>query len=178
MSRQSTTVIKMSNEATYRLLVDIRGDSPNEAWNHLLDLFTKACEFKRDNGGNVDWPYFITSTESGNGEIRVIEDKPIDKSKSNMMTYDEIITVVNALKEGKQVQIEGEKGKWDDITNPALNFGMNNYRVKPVPREFWINYYHKDGREIYSTVHQSRFEADRAANMCHHKVIHVREVLE
>ena len=54
------------------------------------------------------------------------------------MTHDEIITVVQAHKEGKQIQCNHRRrDSWDDTDPPLWNFGFNDYRVKPEQKEFW-----------------------------------------
>ena len=59
------------------------------------------------------------------------------------MTHDEMIEFVNAIRDGKTVQyrLKGcvDHG-WTDSVHGALpNFGTFDYRVKPMPRELWIN---------------------------------------
>lgn len=66
-----------------------------------------------------------------------------------MMTDDEIIAVVKAHKEGKQIQaaifgFEHEEASWHDTPNPCWDFRNLYYRVKPEsrkPREWvvWVN---------------------------------------
>lgn len=58
-------------------------------------------------------------------------------------TIDEILAVVQAVKDGKQVQYWytqygnfAESGSWQDCVNPpVLNFESTIYRVKPVPKK-------------------------------------------
>lgn len=48
------------------------------------------------------------------------------------MTYDEKIAVIQAAKEGKQIQVRNNAGtEWKDIICPAFNFECNYYRIKP-----------------------------------------------
>lgn len=59
------------------------------------------------------------------------------------MTDDEIIAVVQAHKEGKQIQTKCiyHDSEWQDINTPEWQFGQNLYRVKPEPRklrEWWV----------------------------------------
>lgn len=57
------------------------------------------------------------------------------------MTYDEMITIIQAVKEGKAVQIKFNEG-WHDCSGKIdFNFISAEYRVKPELREFWINEY-------------------------------------
>lgn len=48
------------------------------------------------------------------------------------MTDEEIIAVVTAHKEGKQIQQRSKGAKtWNDTDNPNWNFYVLDYRVKP-----------------------------------------------
>ena len=46
------------------------------------------------------------------------------------MTYDEMIAVLRAHKEGKTIQSKLGK-EWADVADPTWNFGTVEYRVKP-----------------------------------------------
>jgi hypothetical protein len=88
------------------------------------------------------------------------------------MTDQQILDVVRAHQEGKQIQqsrLEYNNGEWIDCHyGPGWNFANFSYRVKPepkIPREFWIHDY-SDGT----------LEVSRSAGCS--KCIHVREVLE
>jgi len=60
------------------------------------------------------------------------------------MTDDEIITIVTAHKEGKQIQLRCSNiPEWTDVVRnePSWNFEMIEYRVAPEPRkprEWWV----------------------------------------
>lgn len=51
------------------------------------------------------------------------------------MTHDEMIAVIQAHKEGKEIQFKGESDSWLDVTvaTPNWNFYDRVYRVKPTP---------------------------------------------
>lgn len=51
------------------------------------------------------------------------------------MTDEEILTVVQAHKDGKQIQCRsiGCDGEWEDTYSPKWNFWANEYRIKPEP---------------------------------------------
>lgn len=61
-----------------------------------------------------------------------------------MMTDDEILAVVQAHKDGKQIQFRGSlMGYWANLDGyrPPWNFCEYEYRVKPElckPREWWL----------------------------------------
>lgn len=56
------------------------------------------------------------------------------------MTIDEMIAVLQAVKEGKQIQVRvgGESPFYDCLSSPVWDFAMFEYRIKPEPREFWL----------------------------------------
>jgi hypothetical protein len=56
------------------------------------------------------------------------------------MTIDEMISVLQAHKDGKTTQWKAKKygGVWTDCHNPLFNFDTWDYRIKPEPRECWI----------------------------------------
>jgi hypothetical protein len=59
------------------------------------------------------------------------------------MTHDEMIEVIQAHKDGKVIQgiakVLGEAGEWlDQHHEPAWDFAKNNYRAKPMPKEYWL----------------------------------------
>jgi len=61
-----------------RMKVDVTGATSNEAWSNLLDLVCSACDCKRDNGGNVNYPTHIFTSSSG-GSIECIEESEAQK---------------------------------------------------------------------------------------------------
>ena len=64
------------------------------------------------------------------------------------MNHDEMIAVIQAHKDGKQIQWKSRNGVdgWDDCSDgywqPKFNFGCCDYRIKPEPREWWIENSH------------------------------------
>lgn len=59
-----------------------------------------------------------------------------------MRTIDEMCDVMQAFKSGKPVQSKCHATKlnypWYDDADPIWNWGINDYRVTPEPRVFWI----------------------------------------
>ena len=55
------------------------------------------------------------------------------------MTHDEMIAVIRAHEEGKQIQfrIGGRDNNWEDC-DPHWAFNCLEYRVRPEAREFYI----------------------------------------
>lgn len=89
------------------------------------------------------------------------------------MTHDEMIAVIRAHKDGRQIQWNaGRTDSWYDCETPCWGFANCSYRIKPgapQPREFRIavdeNGYVICGREI------SLMSTDTGG-------VHVREILK
>jgi hypothetical protein len=55
------------------------------------------------------------------------------------MTHDEIIQVVQAHKDGKVIQYRRmAQDGWVLASTPTWNFSELDYRVKPMPKEYWL----------------------------------------
>jgi len=91
------------------------------------------------------------------------------------MTEQEMIEVLQAHIDGKTIEIKAGDIGWLEIKYPDWNFGRSTYRVKPVPREFWINVY--DGHPLAMYVHRTKESADKE-NSERKECIHVIEVTE
>lgn len=62
------------------------------------------------------------------------------------MTIDEMITVLQAAKDGKKIQARESRrdgAQWTPATAPVWNFAAFAYRVKPEPME--VKLWMKDG---------------------------------
>lgn len=61
-----------------------------------------------------------------------------------MMQIDKMIAVLQAHKEGKKLQCRfndsAPSDEWSDSRAPSWQFDVMEYRVKPEPKEVWINY--------------------------------------
>jgi hypothetical protein len=95
------------------------------------------------------------------------------------MTKDETkrnIAVEQAYVDGKTIQSRqwGRNDVWVTDLDPNWNWAFREYRVKPKPREFWINVY----SDRNSWVHLTREVADTKAGVDRTACIHVREVTE
>jgi len=93
------------------------------------------------------------------------------------MTDAEIIAVVKAHMDGKSIEHRARNSNnapWLTST-PNWSFSDLDYRVKPEPREWWINRYADAyGDRVYATEEL----ADNGASFSRLECIHVREVLE
>jgi hypothetical protein len=60
------------------------------------------------------------------------------------MTHDEMIAVIQAHKDGKVIQEctngrYGNAGAWGKSGDwPVWDFRLKDYRVKPMPKEYWL----------------------------------------
>ncbi len=81
---------------------------------------------------------------------------------SNAKDY---LPLVQALAEGKVIQIKTADG-WEDLKGEiSLCFGPDQYRIKPEPREIWVNHYGNPC--LLDQICDSKEEADRRANWVH-----------
>lgn len=94
------------------------------------------------------------------------------------MTSDEIIEVVQAHKDGKQIECRSRslmsEGSWRITATPAWEFPNYDYRVKREPREVWIGVSKEHG---YGPVYDSREMAWLTSPLTE-GVIRFREVLD
>jgi hypothetical protein len=84
----------------------------------------------------------------------------------------EFLPLVQALAGGKTIQVR-VVNTWVD--GDDFDFGLEPecYRIKPEPREFWLNTY--PSGEIH--IHPTKYAADDLARLIRVDCIHVREVL-
>jgi hypothetical protein len=93
-----------------------------------------------------------------------------------MSTLEEKIAVMQAALDGAEIEwttkeCENWEGKQTDSN--AWNWGVFNYRVKPQPKEIWVNEYD----DVKSQIHGSQFDASRC--LCEGGITrHYREVME
>lgn len=92
-------------------------------------------------------------------------------NKSNAAEY---LPLVQALAEGKVIQHKGRAG-WYDCPNPCFDYGPENYRIKPEPREVWLTA--KPVGHVATFAWSSEFEA-LAHTRQGNKPVRYREVLE
>lgn len=85
------------------------------------------------------------------------------------------IEVMQAFVDGKPCEWKFERrGPWDRVRRPTWNWCENDYRIKPEPKNIWVNEY-KD----CMAVHESAEDAnENAGNDAVRKAVHYREVIE
>ncbi len=90
------------------------------------------------------------------------------------MTTEEMIAVMQAFVDGKEIEARLKRGgHWIAANHPCWDWKVYEYRVNSVPREFWINEYQSGPGQPHST----REEADSHSSG-RIRCIHVREVTD
>ncbi len=93
-------------------------------------------------------------------------------NKDNAKDY---LHLVQALVEGKTVQYRLLGGKWSTGGDFDFSLPPDQYRIKPEPREIWVNEYPSGT----SVVHKSKAAADASVEPQGGGVTcHYREVIE
>jgi hypothetical protein len=88
------------------------------------------------------------------------------------------IEVMQAFVDGKVVQADIH-GRWLDIGPPNSmywDFTRYNYRIKPEPKEIWVNEY-ENGYDDF-LYHDKETAESRAAPYALRKAVRYREVIE
>lgn len=95
---------------------------------------------------------------------------------SNAKDY---LPLVQALVDGKSLQYNvnrsDEAPKWVDREDFTFDEHVTEYRIKPEPREIWMNYYPNGA---FGQVHDSEVEAYEARSNDTAKQVRYREVIE
>lgn len=88
----------------------------------------------------------------------------------------ELLPVIQAWAEGKAVQCRGRycSDNWGDSTCPTWRDDFD-YRIKPEPREWWVNVYPGDSA---GNLHNTKEHADSHSSDRRIACIKVREVME
>ncbi len=90
-------------------------------------------------------------------------------NKENAKDY---LPLVQALVDGKVIEVEEFPGRWVIATEVTFDAKAKHYRIKPEPREIWVNHY-MSGSYVYDT------ELEAMARSAHDVVPkRYREVLE
>lgn len=80
-------------------------------------------------------------------------------NSSNAKDY---LPLVQALAEGKVIQRRTFScDPWKDCQDPDFTLSIANYRIKPEPREIWVNHYHN--LRLLDQICHSKDEANNRA---------------
>lgn len=103
-------------------------------------------------------------------------------------TYIKLKPILDAWAEGKTIQYRRiNRTDWLDLKGTEINIEYTNnqgceFRIKPEPREFWVNVYKpalgEDGPIDNITIYPTKTEADRGAHSSRLECIKVKEVLD
>ena len=94
-----------------------------------------------------------------------------------MNTIDEAIEILQAMKAGKKIQYSNpEREHWANYISMSLpNFQHFLYRIKPEPKEIWVNEYATGDPVVHSTEKDAR---KCALPGVHRVAVRYREVIE
>lgn len=94
----------------------------------------------------------------------------------NKNTARDYLPLVQALSEGKVIQYKWSDGGWRDGEHLSFEKEPNCYRIKPEPREIWVNRF-PDGHDALTW-----YETEEAAYRAYGRVgavqVRYREVIE
>lgn len=77
----------------------------------------------------------------------------------NKQTAKDYLPLVQALADGKVIQINNGHGLWVDLgENVHFRDFPSEYRIKPEPREIWVNEY-ADSAFMYKTEDEAKRQA-------------------
>jgi hypothetical protein len=91
-----------------------------------------------------------------------------------MNTIDEAIAILEAIKEGKEIQFMGGYTWLDWNIDGIPNFLEREYRIKPKPRTFWANVYPD---QVTSCLYRAKRDAETYCGQ-NGETIKVVEVIE
>lgn len=85
----------------------------------------------------------------------------------------EYLPLVQALAEGKVIQYQYLHGKWGDVLDLYEHNPASDYRIKPEPREIWVNRYPDgDGDTMHPTKKNAiEYAHGVAVQVCYREVI-------
>lgn len=93
----------------------------------------------------------------------------------NRETAKKFLPIITAFAEGKVIERKSPDGLWFVNDTPGFFNDPENYRIKPEPREVWINEYHDGSIACYTDEAMAR---RYACPLTTRKAVRYREVLE
>jgi hypothetical protein len=87
-----------------------------------------------------------------------------------------LLPIIEQYAAGKTVQVF-IGGTWVDLDSTDFSSHPSHYRIKPEPREWWLNEYNGYAGKFVS-IWNTKESADLNANTTRLRCIRVREVLE
>ena len=92
------------------------------------------------------------------------------------MNIDEMIAVMEASKTKVIQARRTASSEWSDVKAPNWDWFACEYRVKPQPREFWINTYSNGSVYLHNNSEEAGWQKRCSGNTS--TTIHVIEVIE
>ena len=86
-----------------------------------------------------------------------------------------LLPIITAFAEGKVIEWKNRDGVWVAVDSPGFSYNPKNYRIKPEPKEIWVNEYPLGKVR----AHDSEARARTSASPCAMRVaVRYREVVE
>lgn len=94
-------------------------------------------------------------------------------NKDNARDY---LPLVQALADGKVIQVQGPDGSWYDVSEPSFNYLPKDYRIKPEPREIFVVI--DNDNDAYHLAFHSEDDAIKDVGSLGYAIRRYREVIE
>ena len=96
-----------------------------------------------------------------------------------MTSNEDLIKYIQAELDGKEIQIEDDLGGWIFKLASEKWYAGHNYRIKPEPREWYVNEYPRNlGHKGLGYLHETKELAKSFGGEKVCKIIKVREILD
>lgn len=89
----------------------------------------------------------------------------------------QMIKVMQAYLDGEEVEFFGYDNTWWPVDEDCPWNGVYQYRIKPKPKDIWVNEYNQDG-SVYAVYSSSEAAKGAAGVNVARKAVHYREVIE
>ena len=71
-----------------------------------------------------------------------------------------LLPIIEAFANGEEIQFKDSAGNWENSNNPMF-YDLREYRIKPKPRECWVNICRFN---TFSTCHETKDSAEKVLN--------------
>ena len=86
-------------------------------------------------------------------------------------------SILLAAADGKQIQGEDD-GRYTDLAMPRFDFFRETYRIKPEPRECWVNFYKNPAPLAFASKEKAERSGARYGCEPGNTAIHMQEVMD
>lgn len=94
-------------------------------------------------------------------------------NKDNAKDY---LPLVQALADGKVIQYRYLRRNWGDVSDLYEHYPASDYRIKPEPKEIWVNQWNGNGYVVFDSEDEALAHAKRYG--IGHATKRYREVIE